>query len=102
MARKGYLLAEVKVFDSKHFQTEYASKVNAILSEFGGVVIVADDDPKVVEGGRDVSRVVIIEFESTDRLKEFYESDVYQTIAPERLRSAHSHLYMLAGVQVLA
>jgi uncharacterized protein (DUF1330 family) len=98
MAEKGYLFAEVEVFNPEHFQVEYASKVGAILSQFGGKILVAGGNPEVVEGGRKVSRVFVVEFESVDRMKAFYESDVYQSIAPARVQSSHSHFYLLTGV----
>ena len=95
--RKGYLFAELDVVDASHFYKEYMSRVYPVLEEFGAIFLAGTDAPVVKEGGRDVKRVVLLEFDSLQRAEEFYHSDQYQAIIGHRFKSARSHLYIFEG-----
>ncbi|WP_458237180.1 DUF1330 domain-containing protein [Pseudomonas sp. P5_A2_2] len=93
-SKKGYLFAELDVVDAAYFYNEYMPRVHPILEEYGAVFLAGSDAPVVKEGGRDVRRVVLLEFESLQRAEEFYHSERYQSIIGYRFKSARSHLYI--------
>jgi uncharacterized protein (DUF1330 family) len=93
---KGYVYVEVDVTDSARYQ-DYMLKSRAAVEAFGGHFLVRGGEPEVVEGGRAVSRVVIVEFESFERAREFYYSSQYQEAAAMRQGSATVHYYLLHG-----
>src|SRR5947199_83588 len=96
-ARKGYLFAELDVLDAQHFYEEYMPRVRPVLEEFGATFLAASDAPVVKEGGREVKRVVLLEFESLQRAEAFYHSEGYHAIIGYRFKSAPSHLYVFEG-----
>lgn len=96
---KGYLFAELGVTDNELFYNEYVVKVRPILKAYGVRMLSATDNPDVIEGGRNVKRVILLEFDSMERLKEFYYSDAYQEVAQIRFKSAKTHLYLLEGLR---
>ncbi|TGN95694.1 DUF1330 domain-containing protein [Burkholderia sp. USMB20] len=95
--KKGYLFAELDVFDSAHFYNEYMSRVHPVLEQYGATFLAGSDTPVIKEGGRDVKRVVLLEFDSLQRAEEFYHSERYQAIIGYRFKSAQSHLYIFEG-----
>lgn len=99
---KGYLFAELDVFDAEHFYNEYMPRVRPVLEAYGAVFLAASDDPRVKEGGRPVKRVVLLEFESLQRAEQFYHSDGYQAVIGYRFKSARSHLYVFEGSHATA
>src|SRR5215208_2113052 len=94
---KGYLFAELDVVDAAHFYDEYMPRVRPVLKAYGAIFLAGSDAPVVKEGGRDVKRVVLLEFDSLQRAEEFYHSEDYQAIIGYRLNSARSHLYIFEG-----
>lgn len=96
-AKKGYLFAELDVVDAVHFYDEYMPRVHPILEEYGAVFLAGSDAPVVKEGGRDVKRVVLLEFDSLQRAEAFYHSERYQAVIGHRFKSARSHLYIFEG-----
>jgi len=95
---KGYLFAELDVVDAAHFYNEYMPRVRPVLEKHGAAFLAASDAPVVKEGGRNVKRVVLLEFESLQRAEEFYHSDDYQAVIGYRFDSARSHLYIFEGL----
>jgi len=93
-AKKGYLFAELDVVDAAHFYDEYMPRVYPVLKEYGAVFLAGSDAPVVKEGGRDVKRVVLLEFDSLQRAEQFYHSEQYQAVIGYRFASARSHVYI--------
>jgi len=87
-----YLLAQVEINDRDGFG-DYTSVFAPTLEPFGGKVLAADDDATPVEGVWPTGRVVIIEFDTADTAKAWYESDAYQDISS--IRRAHSDAAMV-------
>ncbi|MFG1392294.1 DUF1330 domain-containing protein [Xanthobacter agilis] len=94
---KGYIYAEVTVTDLATFNGEYAPRVAPVLARYGAKFLIAGGNPDVREGGRDVKRIVFLEFDSADRAREFYDSPDYQDVIGHRFVSADTHLYILEG-----
>lgn len=95
--RKGYIFAELDIQDEGVFHGEYMPAVLAPLAKYGAVFLAATDSPVVIEGARHVRRIVLIEFASMERARDFYHSKDYQDVIGIRFRSADAHLYMFEG-----
>lgn len=95
--QKGYIYAELQVTDPEYFNVEYAPRVQPVLQKYSARFLVAGGAPVVREGGRDVQRIVLLEFDSPALAKEFYDSKDYQDVIEYRFKSAKSHLYILEG-----
>jgi uncharacterized protein (DUF1330 family) len=97
-SRKGYIYAELDIFDPATFYDEYMPAVRPILEEYGAVFLIASNEVRVIEGDRTVKRVILLEFESPERAREFFTSKAYQDIIDLRFRSSTAHLYHIDGV----
>ena len=97
--QKGYIYAELEVTNADVFYGEYMPRVRPVLEKYDARFLIATNDPLVLEGGRDVKRVIFLEFESPARAREFYHSKDYQDVIGYRFESSKAHLYMLDGVK---
>ena len=93
---KGFLYAEFEVVDADEFE-KYREKVAAVSAAFGGRYVVRRAEPIVLDGEWSPKRLVIIEFDSPERVRVFYDSPEYQAILPHRLRSTTGHVLLLTG-----
>jgi uncharacterized protein (DUF1330 family) len=95
---KGFLYAEFEVLDPAEFG-KYREKVGAVSASFGGRYVVRRAEPEVLDGEWPPKRLVIIEFDSPEKVRAFYDSPDYQAILPHRLRSTKGHVLMLTGAE---
>jgi uncharacterized protein (DUF1330 family) len=93
---KGFLYAEFEVLDPAEFE-KYREKVGAVSASFGGRYVVRRFEPVVLDGAWSPKRLVIIEFDSPEQVRAFYDSPEYQAILPYRLRSTKGHVLLLTG-----
>jgi uncharacterized protein (DUF1330 family) len=100
-AAPGYIVAEVTAHDAETY-AEYVERSTPVLEKYGARLLVhafsADGDVVVKEGGRSFERLVVVEFDSLDRVTEFYHSEDYQQVIGLRHESADSHVYHASGV----
>ena len=95
MSSKGYLFAELTIHDHEVFYHEYMDKVRPMLESWGAKFLISTDSPEVIEGGRAVPRVILLEFASLQRARGFYYSEEYQSIIKLRFDSSTAHLYIM-------
>ncbi|HEY5300099.1 MAG TPA: DUF1330 domain-containing protein [Acetobacteraceae bacterium] len=94
---KGYIIAHVEVTEQAGYD-EYRKGVGAAVAAFGGRFLVRGGDPERLEGEGKTRRVVVLEFDSPARAKEWYHSRQYQEILPLRLGAAKADLFLVKGV----
>ena len=93
---KGYLIAHVKVHDKEKF-AEFSQTAMRVISEYGGTVLVRNPTPEVREG-QDSGLVIVIEFESIENARKFYESDKYTEAKAVRELASESELILVEGL----
>ena len=81
------LILRIRVHDPETYK-KYTAQTPAIIESFGGRFLVRGGAVDAVEGPPEDRRVVVIEFESMDRLLEFYNSETYQKVLPLRLAAS--------------
>jgi uncharacterized protein (DUF1330 family) len=96
---KGYLFAELEITDPVLFE-EYRAKVPATIAQYGGRYLVRGGDPVRLEGDRPLRRFVVLEFDSPERVREWYHSEAYGPVKELRLKSAITHAFLLNGAEV--
>jgi uncharacterized protein (DUF1330 family) len=69
---KGYLYAESEVVDSAEFE-RYREKSAPVSASFGGRYVVRRSEPVVLDGEWSRKRVVMIEFDSPQLVRAFYD-----------------------------
>ena len=92
-----YIVAQLKVHDPAMFQ-RYREAVTPLIDRFGGRYRVRGGALDVLEGDWPLPRLVVIEFQSKDAARLFYESPEYQKILPLRQKSADGTVAMVEGV----
>ena len=75
----------------------YAKLAGPAIEAGGGRILARGAAAQVYEAGL-LERTVIIEFDSPERVRAFYDSPAYQAILPYRLRSTKGHVLLLTGV----
>lgn len=93
---KGYLFAEIEITDPETYR-QYMPLAAAAIAAFGGRYLVRGGDPEVLEGDRNTKRVVVLEFETIERAREFYHSAQYQAAAAVRRKCSRGHVCLLHG-----
>jgi uncharacterized protein (DUF1330 family) len=92
-----YIVAQLKVNDPAAFQ-RYRDAVNPLVDRFGGRFRARGGELHVLEGEWPLPRLVIIEFQSLDAARLFYDSPEYQKILPLRQTSSEGNVVLVEGV----
>lgn len=98
---KAYVVAEITVTDIDAYR-EYVQAAFPVIQKYGGRFLTRGGTTVHVEGQPPAERVMIIEFVSLERAKEFEYSKDYTDIAPLRQRSATSRLFIVEGAADVA
>ena len=92
-----YVVAQGRI-DNKEMLDEYVGKVLPTIQSGGGRILGFDEAPDVVEGTIEHPRTVILEFESREAFRAWYDSEEYQAILPLRLESTPGSLIVVNGL----
>ena len=90
------MIADIEVTDPDTY-AKYAAGVPATVAGFGGKYLVRGDQGEVAEGTWAPKRLVVLEFESMERAKAWYNSPEYQAALPMSLEAARGTLFMFPG-----
>ncbi len=93
---KGYLIAHIRVRDKDAFE-EFKQLSGAAIKAHNGKVLVRNPAPDHREGGAQ-GLAIVIEFESLDAARAFYESDAYSEARAVREKISDTDLVMVEGV----
>ncbi|KZY06425.1 MULTISPECIES: DUF1330 domain-containing protein [unclassified Sulfitobacter] len=93
---KAYLIAHIRVQDAKTFEG-FKSASGAALQKHGGRPLVRNPDPEMREG--DLGRMtVVVEFDSMDAARAFYESPEYTEARKLRETCSETDLILVEGL----
>jgi len=82
-----YFIANIRI-DNEDEYLKYIECVDDVFSKFNGKYLKVDNNPVILEGEWEYSRLVLIEFPDKDSLNKWYFSDEYQAILKHRLVGA--------------
>ncbi len=91
-----YIVVEVDVKDPERY-ANYRAMVPASLEVYGGKFLVRGGAVENLEGNWIPSRFVIIEFESVDRAKQWWDSDEYREARNLRQATSHTKMIVVEG-----
>lgn len=91
---KGYVILTEAIRDAEGMKA-YAQAAGAAMG--GGKVLAVDTKPTVLEGGWHGDQTVVLEFESVDAARAWYESEAYQKAAKLRQAAADCNAVILSG-----
>ena len=92
-----YLAAQVRIDDEETYR-RYREAVPELVDRFGGRFRVRGGELEVLEGEWPMPRLVIIEFQSRDAARRFYDSPEYQKILPLRQGASEGNVIIVEGV----
>jgi uncharacterized protein (DUF1330 family) len=95
---KGYFFVELKIADPVVYEA-YRTAVPDIISAHGGRILVRGGDPQPLDGTVPHRRRVIVEFDSPEAVKTFYNSDAYQAVLSIRLSASNGFVCLLTGTE---
>ncbi|MHC4244442.1 MAG: DUF1330 domain-containing protein [Planctomycetota bacterium] len=92
-----YLIANVDIKDAEKF-TDYMRATPPVIKQFGGRFLVRGGDFEICEGSWNPKRLVLVEFESMQKAKQFYNSPEYTAIKDLRQSSAYTEWVFVDGL----
>ena len=96
--KKAYILVQVDVTNPQQY-AEYAKLSPGIIEKFGGRFVARGGRAETLEGTPAPSRIVIVEFPSYERAKEFYNSTEYQAARKVRAGAATAQFVLVEAMQ---
>ena len=91
-----YFIAHFNVKDPALFE-EYKAASGATFAGFSVKFLAVDGAVEVLEGKAPGPITVVVEFESKEKLKEWYESPAYQAALPKRLAATEGFTVIAQG-----
>ncbi len=91
-----YVIVQVKVTDWERFK-EYLKETPRTIARYGGRYVARGGDTVVLEGEEQAKRIVLIEFPSLQKAKQWYFSEEYQQIKVLREGTAVGSLIAIEG-----
>ncbi|MGQ0429449.1 MAG: DUF1330 domain-containing protein [Gammaproteobacteria bacterium] len=92
-----YIVAQITITNPERY-AQYIQQVPATIARFGGRYLARGGKAEALEGQLGGSRVAIVEFDSYERAKDWYESDDYRGPKALRQGAAVSQLLLVDGV----
>jgi len=91
-----YVIVDIQIRDPAGYD-EYRKVVGASLARYGGKFVVRGGTIDVLEGNWKPKRIVILEFDSAARAREWYDSEEYRVPKQMRMRASSASLIVVEG-----
>jgi len=92
-----YVIANVDIRDPARY-AEYVKLTPATIAPFGGRFIVRGGKAERLEGEMPVNRIVVIEFDTYEQARAWYNSENYRAARAVRQRASVASLLLVEGV----
>jgi len=93
---KGYLILDFSIKDFSLFK-EYIEKIPTFIAKHGGRYVVQGAVPEVMEGDWQPERVVVLEFPSNQKAKDFLADPEAQSFFAIHHNTTESKLILVEG-----
>lgn len=93
-----YLISTIEITDPAGYE-KYKKLVPPALAKYGGKFVVRGGDIEHKEGDWRPKRIVVVEFESVDQARAFYDSPEYAPAKQIRLRTSTGSVLFVEGVK---
>ncbi|MBL4823673.1 MAG: DUF1330 domain-containing protein [SAR324 cluster bacterium] len=92
-----YLIADITVTDQERYE-DYKKLAPPAIAAYGGKYVARGGKSEKLEGSWDPNRIVILEFESTEKAKQFIDSPEYKEARDLRHKTATSNMIVVEGL----
>jgi len=89
-------VAQISINNYNEYE-KYLAGYDEIFKKYQGEVIAVDDNPTLLEGKWNYTRIVLIRFPDEAELRLWYESEEYQKLAKHRWNSSEADILILNG-----
>lgn len=93
-----YFIVEIKEVYDKEKYMQYVAKVPPIVEKFGGKYLIRGGKTTAISGDWNPLRLIVIEFESMDKFRLWWDSAEYREVGPLREQSAKTNAIITDGV----
>ncbi|MEI7987716.1 MAG: DUF1330 domain-containing protein [Chloroflexota bacterium] len=91
-----YVIVDVNVTDPQGFEN-YKEMSPAAVAAYGGKYLARAGRTEILEGDWNPTRLVVLEFESVERAKEWLESEEYRQARALRHQYAETNMVVIEG-----
>jgi uncharacterized protein (DUF1330 family) len=92
-----YLVADIDVTNPAQFE-EYKKLAPAAIAKYGGRYLIRGGAYEAIEGDWKPRRLTVVEFDSMEKVKAFYQSPEYQLAIKARKRAANMKILLVQGI----
>jgi uncharacterized protein (DUF1330 family) len=89
-----YVIADITVTDPERYE-DYKKLAPPAIAAYGGKYVARGGKSEKLEGSWDPNRIVILEFESTEKAKQFIDSPEYKEARELRHKTATSNMIVV-------
>lgn len=93
----GYIIVEIDITDPATYE-RYRQMAGETVRSHGGKYLVRGGAAETLEGDWQPKRIVILEFESVERAREWWDCEEYREPKKLRQQSAVTKMILVAGV----
>ena len=94
---KAFIIAQATVSNPEQYEG-YKALAGAAVAKYGGKYVVRGGATQLLEGDWAPPRLVILEFESVEQAKRFYDSPEYQAARAQRQGAAQMNMLVVEGL----
>lgn len=91
-----YVIVQVQITDWNKFK-KYLEETPRTIAQYGGRYVARAGETAILEGEEQTKRVVLIEFPSLQKAKDWYYSDEYRQVKILRAGAATGSLIAIEG-----
>ena len=92
-----YVIVDVKIRNHEDYE-EYKKLTPASITAYEGKFIVRGGKAETLEGDWDPQRIVVLEFPTVERAKEWWASEMYAPAKQIRQRTASTQMIVVEGL----
>ena len=96
---KGYFIITEDIKDEDGMNA-YSGRAFPTILQRGGKLIVAERNAEVLEGRWHGNQTIVLEFDSVDAARAWYNSDAYQAVIGQRHAAADSNAVIVSGFEM--
>ena len=93
-----YFIAEIQQIHDRESYSKYAKAAFEIVKKYGGKYHIRGGKATAYFGGWEPGRLVVVEFDSQEKLHQCFQSAEYRAIAPLRENSTTGRAIIAEGV----
>lgn len=92
-----YLIVDIDIIDPVRYEV-YKDLAAPTLALYGGKYLARGGEVESLEGTWNMGRIVVVEFPSAERAREWWNSDAYKAAKKLRQSTARTNMILVQGI----